>query len=72
MITLTSRAYHNDVFPEYAKFICDYFGYERMMPMNTGVEAVETAMKLARSVHPYPLYRIIYLLQLFVKICNSN
>ncbi len=36
------------MFPEYAKFICEYFGYERMMPMNTGVEAVETAMKLAR------------------------
>ena len=47
-LTLTSRAFHNDQFGEYARFITDYFGYERVLPMNTGVEAVETAIKLAR------------------------
>jgi ornithine--oxo-acid transaminase len=47
-ITLTSRAFHNDALGEYAKFLTEYFGYERMLPMNTGVEAVETALKLAR------------------------
>ncbi len=47
-ITLTSRAFHNDALGEYAKFLTEYFGYERMLPMNTGVEAVETAIKLAR------------------------
>jgi ornithine--oxo-acid transaminase len=47
-ITLTSRAFHNDLFGEYAEFITRYFGYEKVLPMNTGVEAVETALKLAR------------------------
>jgi ornithine--oxo-acid transaminase len=48
-LTLTSRAFHNDVLGEYAKFICDYFGYDKVLPMNTGVEAVETAIKLCRK-----------------------
>lgn len=47
-LTLTSRAFHNDKLGEYAEFICNYFGFERMLPMNTGVEACETAVKLAR------------------------
>ncbi len=47
-LTLTSRAFHNDQFGEYARFITDYFGYDKVLPMNTGVEAVETAIKLAR------------------------
>lgn len=47
-LTLTSRAFHSDQFAEYAQFITDYFGYSRVLPMNTGVEAVETAIKLAR------------------------
>jgi ornithine--oxo-acid transaminase len=47
-IALTSRAFHNDALGEYAKFMTEYFGYERMLPMNTGVEAWETACKLAR------------------------
>ena len=47
-LTLTSRAFHNDQFAEYARFITQYFGYEKVLPMNTGVEAVETAIKLAR------------------------
>ena len=47
-LTLTSRAFHNNRLGEYEKFICNYFGFERMLPMNTGVEAGETAVKLAR------------------------
>jgi ornithine--oxo-acid transaminase len=48
-LTLTSRAFHNDQFAEYARFITEYFGYDKVLPMNTGVEAVETAIKLARK-----------------------
>ena len=48
-LTLTSRAFHSDIFGEYAKFITDFFGYDKVLPMNTGVEAVETAIKLARK-----------------------
>ena len=47
-LTLTSRAFHNNLLGEYAKFITKYFGYDKVLPMNTGVEAAETAVKLAR------------------------
>lgn len=47
-LTLTSRAFHNDCLGEYAEFITSYFGYDRVLPMNTGVEGGETAVKLAR------------------------
>lgn len=47
-LTLTSRAFHNDTLGEYEKFITQFFGYDKVLPMNTGVEAVETAIKLAR------------------------
>ncbi|MDB5282320.1 MAG: rocD [Bacteroidota bacterium] len=47
-LTLTSRAFHNNVLGEYEKYITEYFGYDKVLPMNTGVEAVETAIKLAR------------------------
>lgn len=47
-LTLTSRAFHNNRLGEYAQFITEYFGYDKVLPMNTGVEAVETAIKLAR------------------------
>ncbi len=47
-LTLTSRAFHNDQLGEYEKFITDLFGYDKVLPMNTGVEAVETAIKLSR------------------------
>lgn len=47
-LTLTSRAFFSDALGEYAKFITDYFGYQRVLPMNTGVEGGETALKLAR------------------------
>src|SRR6478752_752144 len=48
-LTLTSRAFHNEWFGEYAKFITHFFGYDKVLPMNTGVEAVETAIKLCRK-----------------------
>jgi ornithine--oxo-acid transaminase len=47
--TLSSRAFHSKNFGVYAKFITRFFGYERVLPMNTGAEGVETAMKLARK-----------------------
>jgi ornithine--oxo-acid transaminase len=47
-LTLTSRAFFNDSLGEYEKFITSFFGYDKVLPMNTGVEAVETAVKLAR------------------------
>lgn len=47
-LTLTSRAFHNDALGEYAAFITKFFGYDKVLPMNTGVEAVETGLKLAR------------------------
>ena len=47
-LTLTSRAFHNNLLGEYERYITDYFGYEKVLPMNTGVEGGETAIKLAR------------------------
>ncbi len=48
-LTLTSRAFHNDILGEYEKFMTDLFGYDKVLPMNTGVEGGETANKLARK-----------------------
>ncbi|MFT4969840.1 MAG: ornithine--oxo-acid transaminase [Chitinophagales bacterium] len=48
-LTLTSRAFHNDSLGEYEQFITKYFGFDKVLPMNTGVEAVETALKLCRK-----------------------
>ncbi len=47
-LTLTSRAFHSNLLGRYEKYITEYFGYDKVLPMNTGVEAVETAIKLAR------------------------
>jgi ornithine--oxo-acid transaminase len=47
-LTLTSRAFYSDALGEYAEFITRFFGYDKVLPMNTGVEAVETAIKLCR------------------------
>jgi ornithine--oxo-acid transaminase len=47
-LTLTSRAFHNNLLGEYEKYITNYFGYDKVLPMNTGVEGGETAIKLAR------------------------
>jgi ornithine--oxo-acid transaminase len=47
-LTLTSRAFHNNLLGEYSQYITQYFGYDKVLPMNTGVEGGETAIKLAR------------------------
>src|SRR5690606_32757806 len=47
-LTLTSRAFHSDAFGEFAEYITKFFGYDKVLPMNSGVEAVETGLKLAR------------------------
>ncbi len=47
-LTLTSRAFHNDLLGEYEQFMTEFFGYDKLLPINSGVEAVETAIKLAR------------------------
>jgi ornithine--oxo-acid transaminase len=47
-LTLTSRAFHNDMLGKYEKFACNFFGFDKLLPMNTGAEAVETALKLCR------------------------
>ena len=48
-LTLTSRAFHNNILGQYEKFITEFFGYDKVLPMNTGVEGGETAVKLARK-----------------------
>ena len=49
VLTLTSRAFHNDTLGEYERYITEYFGFDKVLPMNTGAEAVETAIKLCRK-----------------------
>lgn len=48
-LTLTSRAFFNDVLGAYEQYITEYFGYDKVLPMNTGAEAVETALKICRK-----------------------
>lgn len=48
-LTLTSRAFYNDMLGRYEKYVTEYFGFDKVLPMNTGAEAVETAIKLARK-----------------------
>ena len=48
-LTLTSRAFYNDVLGEFEEFVTKYFGYDKVLPMNTGAEADETALKLTRK-----------------------
>lgn len=47
-LTLTSRAFYNDMLGKYEKFATEYFGFDKLLPMNTGAEAVETAIKISR------------------------
>lgn len=47
-LALTSRAFYNDMLGKFEKFVCEFFGYEKFLPMNTGAEAVETALKICR------------------------
>jgi ornithine--oxo-acid transaminase len=49
LLTLTSRAFYNNVLGEYEKFICELLGYDKVLPMNTGAEGFETAIKLIRK-----------------------
>ncbi|WOD43604.1 ornithine--oxo-acid transaminase [Hwangdonia lutea] len=48
-LTLTSRAFYNDMLGKYEKFACEFFGFDKLLPMNTGAEAVETALKICRK-----------------------
>jgi ornithine--oxo-acid transaminase len=48
-LALTSRAFYNDMLGKYEKFACEFFGFDKLLPMNTGAEAVETALKLCRK-----------------------
>lgn len=48
-LTLSSRAFYNDVFPKFAEFVTRFFGFDMVLPMNTGAEAVETGLKIARK-----------------------
>ncbi len=49
ILTLTSRAFHNDVLGQFEKYLAEFFGYDKVLPMNTGAEGVETAIKIARK-----------------------
>lgn len=49
ILTLTSRAFHNDVLGPFEKYLTEFFGYDKVLPMNTGAEGVETAIKIARK-----------------------
>ncbi|MDR9414727.1 MAG: ornithine--oxo-acid transaminase [Gracilimonas sp.] len=48
-LSLTSRAFYNNVLGEYEKYVTDYFGFDKVLPMNTGAEGVETAIKICRK-----------------------
>ncbi|QAA81333.1 ornithine--oxo-acid transaminase [Aequorivita sp. H23M31] len=48
-LALTSRAFYNDMLGKYEEFACDFFGFDKLLPMNTGAEAVETALKICRK-----------------------
>lgn len=48
-LTLSSRAFYNDVLPRFARYVTKLFGFDMVLPMNTGTEAVETAIKVARQ-----------------------
>ncbi|RKS42678.1 ornithine--oxo-acid transaminase [Gillisia mitskevichiae] len=48
-LSLTSRAFHNDILGPYEKYVTEYFNFDKVLPMNTGAEAVETAIKIARK-----------------------
>ena len=69
-LTLTSRAFHSEELAIFSKFITGYFGYEKVLPMNTGAEAVETALKLCR----HWAYRVKKVEKNKAKIivCNGN
>ena len=60
VLSLTSRAFYNDVLGEYEEYITKLFGYDKVLPMNTGVEAGETAVKLARcEAHRFSFMQVL-------------
>jgi ornithine--oxo-acid transaminase len=69
-LTLTSRAFYSNMLGEYEAFMTDLFGYDKLLPMNTGAEAVETALKLCRKwayeIKGIPEY------QAKIIVCNGN
>ena len=69
-LTLTSRAFYNSVLGEYEEYVTKYFGFDKVLPMNTGAEADETALKLARKWG----YKVKGIPQNEAKIivCNEN
>lgn len=69
-LTLTSRAFHSNLLGEYEKYITEYFGYDKVLPMNSGVEAVETAIKLCRK-WAYEIKRIPADKAKII-VCNNN
>lgn len=69
-LTLTSRAFYNDSLGLYEKFVTEYFGFDKVLPMNTGAEAVETAIKLCRK-YAYER-RGIKEEQAKIIVCESN
>ena len=69
-LALTSRAFYNDKLGYYEKFACELFGYEKLLPMNSGAEAVETALKLCRKW----AYKVknIQLNEAIILVCDGN
>ncbi|RYY40520.1 MAG: ornithine--oxo-acid transaminase [Chitinophagaceae bacterium] len=69
-LTLTSRAFYSNLLGEYEQYVTQYFGYDKVLPMNSGVEAVETALKLARRW----AYRVKGVAdgQAKIIVCNEN
>jgi ornithine--oxo-acid transaminase len=69
-LTLTSRAFHSEAFAQFTAFITDFFGYDKVLPMNTGAEAVETALNLCR----HWAYRVknVPADQAKIIVCNGN
>ncbi|TYA71670.1 ornithine--oxo-acid transaminase [Seonamhaeicola marinus] len=69
-ITLTSRAFYNDKLGLYEKFVCEYFGFDKLLPMNSGAEAVEAAIKVCRK-WAYDVKGIAEN-QAKIIVCNNN
>lgn len=69
-LTLTSRAFYNDVLGKYEEYVTDFFGYDKVLPMNTGAEAVETAIKICRK-YAYE-HNIIEKGKAEIVVCRNN
>ena len=69
-LTLTSRAFYNDVLGEYEAYVTDAFGFDKVLPMNTGAEAVETALKICRK-WAYEVKGIVEN-QAVIVVCDGN